>query len=167
MAGKHKRVLRDGQIARGPARWARAAANALEKPNSRAGQQYLRRVSFAYQVADECRNSMDVDAMQAYEHIELDWRTRHRDGVDKGRRKYVTCSVFCTVMQIQLDHPEGSLENISAVFSTNHQVYRGRDSETGGFIMADSGVPKVRPLVASTLKRTSRCQYCGTQVGGK
>jgi hypothetical protein len=165
MAGKHKKPQnRHGIGTGGFPRWERAAANALLKPNSKGGRLYLRRTSLAYQVSEECRNSMDVDPGQAYQHIEIDYTdTRPRQRV--GKRAYVTCSVFCTVMVLQLRFAEGTLEAISKAFSENHRVYEGRDPVTGDSRYGDSGIPKVKQLNKGDLKgRTAACRYCGSKV---
>jgi hypothetical protein len=78
-------------------------------------------------------------------------------GGDFGmKRDYVTCSVFCTVLQIQLDHVderdvdlEMRLKRVSDAFSK--QVW-------GGTALV------VQQLNTATLKRAVRCQVCGTSV---
>lgn len=138
----------------GPARWARAAHNALIRPNSQGARLYQRRVSLAYTVAEECRQSLDVHPNQAYEHI--DWQ---------GKRSHVTCSVFCTVMVVQLDHRAENLDEIKLAFSENHKKYAGRDA-AGMWIFEDTGVQMVRQLDPKTMKRSRQCFYCATPVGG-
>lgn len=159
---KHRK--QEAVITRGPRRWERAAANALVKPNSKGGRLYLRRTALAYQVSEECRNSMDVSPDQPYQHIEIDY-TDDRPRQRVGKRAHVTCTVFCTVMVLQLRFQEGTLEAISRAFSENHRVYLGRDQVTGDFLYGDSGIPKVKQLNKGDLKgRTATCFYCGSKV---
>jgi len=152
-SGKHRSRA---TTPRGPERWARAAMNAVRDPNSKGALLYYRRTALAFQVAEEARRTGDIDPLQAFEFTKLQWAGRDEPPVEK--RDYVTCSVHCTVMQIQLDCNATTLEAISLAFTRNHQkmVYRG-----GAFDYEDTFVPLLRQLDRSTLKRAVRCQACG------
>lgn len=138
---KHKRVLRDGQTARGPARWARAAGNAFERPNSPQAKLYLDRVSRAHALRIEYAASVGPHA-----HGEHAWTwDRETGGRYYGERlrvRYYTCSLYCTAMQVQLD---------------------ARDLDTYEklelYLMENETAP--RP---ESPARTSRCQVCGTSI---
>lgn len=170
MAGKHRqRQGTHGIGTRGPIRWERAAANALLRPNTKAARLYLRRVTNAFQVAEECRQDPALDDRQPYEHLKLemwDAKTRSRLVKPRGKRDYVTCSVHCMVMQAQLDHcsSEANLDEVRKVFTENIRYYAGYDRATSTVIYEESAVPRVRPLAKGVLRKPVRCQVCGTSV---
>lgn len=140
---KHKRVLRDGQTSRGPARWARAAGNAFTNPNSKAGQLYLKRTTHAYTLTLDS----DFSKVQPYAHVGEKWTFNYSE----GRReytvtdtiKYYTCSPFCAAMVVQLDHT-GEVYEFSSLYF---------------FMSNDDRAP--RP---GTPTRTVRCYCCGSDI---
>lgn len=162
--GKHKKPESyGGSTSRGPARWARAASNALQRPNSQAGRLYLQRTSLAFQIAEEARKSpLSVDPDTPFEHRRLDYaKSDMRNGDYVAKREYATCSVFCAVMVAQLDEIEdGTLASVRNAFTKNFTTWRGGTWE-------DTGVMKIVPLDRRTLTRTVRCYYCAGKIGQK
>ena len=129
-----------GSTPRGPERWARAAHNAVIRPNSKAAQLYQGRVARAVMVRDEfsstrnrTRGAIFYDADYVY----------GRGFVQVDRARYYTCSLYCTAMQAQLD------------FGLNTYT------ELVNFLMEDERVDYLRP---SQLKREVRCQTCGSTM---
>lgn len=100
---KHKRVLRDGQTARGPARWFRAADSAMRKPMSGPGRLFWTRAERANVVA----RMGDTGP-----YVHRDWR---------GRVQYHTCSSFCAAMVVQLDEPDIQTQGELVSFLTYYE----------------------------------------------
>lgn len=121
-----------GNTPRGPERWERAARYAITHPNTESAALYFTRVENARQIATASENPL-----QPYEH---------RNKRSMEIRAYTTCSVFCTVMQVQLDHG-GSLAEI-------RRAFEGR-TRWGRAVLA---------LNTASLTRNVRCQVCGTTV---
>ncbi len=149
----HKRVLRDGQIARGPARWARAYANLMENPNSKAATLILERLA----TAATFRSEGDT---QAYEHVEVIDRTRYGRGFE-SKRKYVTCSKFCAAMIVQLDISSTKRQDVVDMFTGMY----GRTYMLQGVRRVAPVQDEVYMLDRTKLKRPVRCQHCGAKVG--
>ncbi len=147
---KHKRVLRDGQIARGPARWARAYANLMENPNSKAATLLLERLATA-----SCFR-LEGDK-QAYEHLTVMFPRGGRP--DSNKRDYLTCSKFCAAMVIQLDIASTSVQDVARMFTGTYV----RTHRYNGQEHTSTSQPEVRQIARS--KRPVRCQHCGTKVG--
>ncbi len=149
----HKRTLRDGQIARGPARWARAYANLMENPNSKAATLILERLA----TAATFRSEGDT---QAYEHTTKRYSYGTHVLVEE-KRQYVTCSKFCAAMVMQLDISSTKRQDVVDLFAGKYvRTYR-RNYE----YLPASIQEGVYMLDASKLKRPARCQHCGTKVG--
>jgi hypothetical protein len=158
---RHKRP--DGYggtlYSRGPERWARAAHNALVKPNSKGGRLYLQRTSIAFEVAEEARNSALFRSDTEFQHNSIQYTPGGAWDYTKKRDK-VTCSVFCAVMTAQLEGGASTMKKVKEMFSTEIQSYKGGTWE-------DSGIPHIEPLDRTTLVRKVRCFYCGTHVHPK
>jgi hypothetical protein len=143
--GKHaKPPAYAGSTPRGPQRWARAADNALRAPNSQAAKLFFDRVSTAHRVRTDFPNT---DGPFGHYEIEyLGWDRETQRVIEGGRmkRKYVTCSLFCCAMVVQLD-----------------RQFHGYD-ELVRFLTDSEQSP--RALRHGELKRPASCQFCGTKV---
>lgn len=135
--------VRGDSTPRGPLRWERAAVNALRNPGTKAADLYFSRYAVAKEIADAARIINDSDVQ--YEFLTTDWSVRPHGSARK--RAYVTCSVFCTIMQVTLDYGTVHQPTIANVFKS-----------PGG------QRPRVQRLDTRTLTRDVRCQVCGTQV---
>lgn len=137
-------------ITRGPRRWERAAINALRKPHSQAAELYRSRYEMALQVAHGGKISGSTDV--PWEFLEPRHHYSHFHGIDLTlKRKYVTCGIFCTVMQVSLDFRVASLPSLAKVFNGTHHL------------VANFG-NKVQKLDLSTLQKSVRCQVCAKTV---
>lgn len=138
---RHKKSRHPASSAnRGPDRWARAAHNALVNPNSENARLYQNRVHLAVRFREAyARDETPVVFMKrAWNYDE-----RRYDGVT---RDYVTCSLYCAAMQIQLDYGARSVGDIANT-------------------LVGSGFVSV--LDTTELARNMRCQVCGTTVEKK
>ena len=133
---------------RGFERWKRAAVNAHRNPHSVAAALYRSRYDIALQVSTGARA---VKADKPYEFIGPEYD--HSLGKKVFRRSYATCSVFCTVMQIQLAFSVNSLEAVANVFKGNNRL-----NEYGYTL---------QPLDTGTLKRSITCHGCGKKIKAK
>lgn len=131
-----------GNTNRGPLRWERAALNAVRRPHTEAAKLYRDRVNMAVMVADTA--AMVTDARTPWEHVAdmYVWNNKTRT-VDflKERRRYVTCSLYCTMMQLALDKGTTDMERLKSAFDGAH--------------------PRVRRLKT---KANRRCEVCGKGV---
>lgn len=138
---KHKRVLRDGQTPRGPARWFRAADNAMRRPMTDAGQLFWKRAKIAQEFAE----ASSVDG--PWEHLQRECVTVYPDPRRyEMKRQYVTCGRFCMAMVAQLDFT--GIRNLSSFVNV---------------VSDGSAWQKVRHLPDGPT-RTSRCQFCSGPV---
>lgn len=139
----------DDTVRRGPERWMRAALNAAKRPNSPGAKLYHARVRNASLVRDGLLESGKTDT--AYEFtvpVSVHTPTGSFAGY-AARREHATCSIFCTVMQIQLQHGTTDLAEIDLVFKgTPSACYLG--------------ARKVRPLVGK--HRKMRCHVCASEI---
>jgi len=146
---KHKRVLRDGQIPRGPKRWARAFGNLFEHPTSKGARLLQDRIATACEFRD-------FGDRESFEHL---------DAVNFGRydehevRKYWTCNIFCAAMVIQLDIASTDYADVLSVFEGDY-VRTWYNSTTDADVPS-SWQPYVRVGVPT---RTAHCQFCGNKV---
>jgi len=127
-------------VTRGPARWERAAVNAVRNPNTAAARLYRDRVTVA---SDLSRTLRELDKDSAFVFMEPAYS---QDATPT--RKYSVCSSYCMAMQAQLDFGGG------------------RDGVSAALV----GVPRwggrrcVEAVDASTLSEKIRCQCCGGKV---
>lgn len=133
---KHKRILRDGQISRGPARWARAAAHAMQRPTDSHGRQFWDRA----ERANWLRRMYQEPGPFAHPRTAYRWAER----AYVTTVGYYTCSTFCMGMVAQLDNvliqtPVQLLELVT-----------GEESENAPY--------PARPT------RDVRCYFCGWTV---
>lgn len=136
---KHKRILQDGQTSRGPARWFRAADNAMRKPTSPGGKLFWGRASTAHLYAQAFPES------GPYEHMEWSWR-----GQRQFTRAYVTCSNFCMAMQVQLDW--------------QYRITGDKNPLTFEQLLTHVLDDEERHVRPATITRAVRCQFCSSQV---
>ena len=129
-------------VTRGPARWERAAINAVRKPNTAAARLYRDRVTVASDLSRTLRAFSDGND-SAFVFMEPGYS---EDATPT--RKYAVCSVYCMAMQAQLDFGGGR----EAVYAALEGVARW------------GGSRKVEAADASTLLKTTRCQCCGGKV---
>lgn len=125
---------------RGPLRWERAALNATRKPMSYGAKLYRRRVYNASALASAAEMIGESKTMYGF------WDPW-------GKKKYTTCSVYCTAMQIQLDYHVETLEGILEIFE-------------GGNPYATIG-KDIRKITAKDLAQDIRCAVCGCTVKKK
>lgn len=138
---------------RGPARWERAARNAIKRPHSQAAQLYRERYNLALTIA-ETRIAMAGGKDSAWQFMGN--RTRERIDKATGRReferyrtrRYATCSTFCTVMQITLDFSTTNPTRVA-------EAFRVKEPETYWTLSLEPFKPS---------KRKISCQVCGRQV---
>jgi hypothetical protein len=143
---------------RGPERWQRAALNAVRRPNSKGARLYLSRTLLAFQVTEAVRaDNSGVSPRQMYSHNRLKWV----GGVNTQELavNYYTCSVYCTMMQLQLDHSVWTLQGAQKIFAGKLKRW---DRETHEWV--DSEHPFVTAVFPKTLKRNVRCQVCGSAM---
>jgi hypothetical protein len=146
MAGRHRKAdYFGGRVRPGPGRWARAAANALAYPNSDAGRLYLHRTALAFEVSETSR-MLDKSRV----HTAYAFMNYHEPNL----RDFATCSVFCTVMQVQLTFSAHDMKGIRRAFEEHRDV-------------DGTEVLRVHPLDRSALTRTLRCQVCGGGIRPK
>lgn len=149
---KHKRPpAYAGSTPRGPERWARAAHNALTRPNSQAAKLYHQRVANARYFAE-----LHPEATNAAAEF------MKTSGSSLAKRKYVTCSLFCTVMVAQLDWGT-TLPSHLRLLLENGELITVRENSHGHTWKMHEG-DFIRPLARGTLSRPVQCYYCGTQV---
>jgi hypothetical protein len=137
---------------RGPARWERAARNALRAPYSFGGKLYRSRVALALTVSDARRAMGDTDGPWQF----MGPRTTYRKdsgprGETKRSRLYATCSTYCTVLQVTLDFGKRDLDGVAAAFR----------------LEADANRPWMRTvekLDVSSLKRPVTCYVCTKKI---
>jgi hypothetical protein len=140
-----------GSTPRGPHRWARAAANALTNPRSAGAQLYRDRVANADWYNSRYENSM------------FEFR---RD----GKRQYAVCSVYCAVMQIQLEQATTERFEIAEVFDNSFErerTWTGRNVTTGEEYVrtwTQTQSHLVNPITRADLRRKTFCQCCGTPM---
>lgn len=120
---RHKRVLRDGQVSRGPARWARAADNAFRNPNSKAGRLYLQRTTLAYMMSEVDRET-ETNSLTSFAHKKTTWvySYERRRALPTVSVAYYTCSVFCATMVVQLDYSLETVQEIKHFFLTDNMA---------------------------------------------
>jgi hypothetical protein len=130
---------------RGPARWERAAVNAIKRPNSQAANLYFARVEVARAVVlDVALAGVNTRAPLRFER-----RVRAWDGrPETWRTEFSVCSMFCMAMQAQLD-----------LGGTGDAAVR--------VVLEGTGWARVVALDAKTLKTDVRCQVCGTTIRKK
>lgn len=155
---KHKRVLRDGQTSRGPARWLRAADNAMRQPDSKGAKLFWSRAA----IAQEFRTTYGHNWTGPFEHrgwthVENpDWPGRFGVAprfVRQEERKYVTCSAFCMAMVVQLD--AGGINQARDLIG---YLFQDVSENTWHWVRKlDADNPR-------RLKRSVRCQFCGSDV---
>lgn len=148
---KHKRVLRDGQTHRGPARWLRAADTAMRHPMSKHGQLFFGRVARAQQIVEEYPTT--AREVKPYAHPHIDWSLGRGAVQREGGFKYYTCSLFCCAMVAQLDWGLKTYHAL-VVFLMSGEVTR-----YNGEIVS---VPT--PLGFTDPPRTVRCQFCHSKI---
>lgn len=149
-APKHKRVLRDGQTPRGPKRWARAYANLLENPTSKAADLTARRISTANGFRDF------KEFKRIFEHVEV----YRRGPAPEVKRKYLTCNMFCAAMVVQLDIDSTRYADVLGVFQGTYlRTYKWQGVDT-----ISDWQDHVSVMDSSTLVRTVRCQHCGGKI---
>lgn len=141
---KHKKPWRDS-TPRGPERWARAADNAMAHPNSKAAHLFFDRVSAAHRIR---LDYPEVAGPFEHMHFTWEWDPIIKSGKNyvPTKRAYVTCSLFCAVMQVQLDWSRSVTD-----FDELHW-----------FLTFDERAPQ--RLDPKTLTRDVRCQMCGKVV---
>lgn len=132
---------------RGPDRWVRAAMNAARDPNSKAAQLYMSRLSNAFAVTQEARESGELDPLTPFAFRDRDYSTSSPKGSIK--REAVTCSVHCTVMHMQLRFHVTDLEQIRKRFS--EKIYGSEELV-------------VIRLETADLVRPVKCAACGSKV---
>jgi hypothetical protein len=126
---------------RGPARWERAAVNAIQHPRSKAAKLYHARYTMALEISDNAVYD------SAYQFMQPQF---HGSGEAPTRRKYATCSIFCTILQISLDFTTVEKADLVDVFLGSHRL------SAYGY--------KVLKLDPRSLSRPIRCQVCGGRV---
>lgn len=117
-------------VPRGPARWKRAALASIERPNTVAARLYFHRAAVAHTLRESGTLEEGV-----YEHVA------------STHRMYSTCSVFCAVMQAQLD--------------VGDEADRLAESFRYDEVPSLARTPRVRRYVPA---RTVRCQVCGGEI---
>lgn len=127
-----------GSTPRGPERWARAAHNALTRPNSQEARLYQSRVALARLVHDTFPKTQGP-----VKHSHYRWK--FSPGSYSGPVRYVatnyyTCSLYCTTMQLQLDYGARDMARVLQHLEENEM------------------------LELCTPTRNVRCQCCGTQI---
>lgn len=137
---------------RGPARWERAARNALLRPHSAAAQLYRKRYDMALSVSESIVATGGKEQPWQFMGYRVQYYrdpvTRKMEWESKRCRKYATCSTFCTVMQVTLDFDASTLRQVA-------EAYLSKSLD---------GEPRLLPLRKGDAKRTMRCQVCGTQI---
>lgn len=135
----HKRVLRDGQVSRGPARWFRLADAAMRNPSGHSGKLFFARAALAERLRNEYPK---IKGPNAHWHNVWNPDFYRNNGVPRVKRvvNYYTCSLFCTAMVVQLDTGITVYEKLVDYLAENGDVAPGKP------------------------KRKARCQFCGSAV---
>lgn len=147
--GHNKKQRGIDSTARGPARWERAARNALRNPHSKAAAIYRDRVGLAYTVSSARRMMGAPD--HPWQFIGPGGQWAAGKWVPERKRMYATCSAYCTVLQMTLEFGANSLEKLTAVFEAK-------------FDPARPYMRTVERLDVKTLKRPIRCQVCTRKI---
>lgn len=140
----------DGKTPRGPLRWVRAYANAVENPNSKGARILHQRIALAHAAREKWG---DVDTAPS---VFLKWPYDYQ--IQRGARNepkvlYYTCLSFCTAMQVQLDFPDiTTLEDLEYFYETDERVTRSYVAEL---------------LYGLKQTRTVRCQVCAAPIRKK
>lgn len=153
---KHSKGRKDGQRPLGHARWARAAANAALRPNSKSARLYLKRVTLAYSIAEAVREGTDVHGLSdrtPFVHRDTYWdgRVNKATGTFVTRKSIrqvaVTCGVHCMVMQSQL------AGNLSALLNAT-------------LIHPDTGVEmkRIEAVDRKSVRKGTRCKVCDSTI---
>jgi len=130
-------------ITRGPARWERAALNAIHHPRSKAAKLYFSRYALAREISDNAVTE------SAYVFLAPTWGNPSM-GMPARQRRYVTCSTFCTIMQITLDFSTTDKRDLVDVFLGSHRL------SAFGY--------RVEKINTASLSRPLRCQVCGNRA---
>ena len=144
----------EDNVTRGPARWQRAALNAIKRPNSSAAELYFSRYSIARDIS---RSVVGVNGKdQAFRRMQRRW---DRDaGAYLFQKSYVTCSVFCTILQLALDENSVDPDRLLRAFKAPEKGTE--DDFPWGYVLWGY----VRPLEPGELSCPVRCQVCGRRT---
>ncbi len=140
--GKHvkQRFGIDSLTPRGPARWFRAADNAMHKPSSVAGKIFWGRAAMAHRLVTE----YEPTTKPPFAHIRLDYNYNRLTGRSTVTPKisYYTCSLFCCAMVVQLDAGMTTYQRLEDYLTENEHA----------------------PLSNTPPLRGARCQFCSSNI---
>jgi hypothetical protein len=144
---KHKKKASAyGSIPRGPERWMRAAHNAFTRPNTSNAHLFMDRVSNAHRLRKEYAGQENEPIV--FFKYTTTWDPELRQAVVdevQHERRYVTCGLFCAAMQVQLDFPVSTYEDLEFFLEFDFRTNLLRNAE-------------------DKLVRAVRCQACGTTI---
>jgi hypothetical protein len=140
---------------RGPARWERAARNALLRPHSKAAVIYRERYNLALEISQaQLMLNKGSDRPWSFVGRTGRWVPDGTKWVAVRGRKYACCSTFCTVLQATLDLQDTSTARIADAFTKT--------------VDAHSYELTLEPLDVKTLRAGGvKCQVCGTRIKKK
>lgn len=136
-------------IAPGPKRWARAAKNAVEHPNTKAAKLYKDRLALADLVAA----GTDLPDVP-YEHRKRKYTWTGGSSTSELKRLHATCSLRCAVMQLALEHATLDHEKIIKYLSGEPFT-----TQWSAEVYAEH-----QPLDLTSISRPITCFVCGNKI---